>query len=543
MKWWRRAPAKMAAGPPALDANVLVISDIHLGEDIVSTGPEHLGEYIRALNRELAEFIAAHRQRREAGRAWHLVINGDMFDFVKVSLRRDADASEVPDGRPPSRRATQTLPNTAENVVWKLTQILDIHRPLFKELAAFLLDGNTITIIEGNHDAEFYFAAVQEALRAHLVRLAEILHGRDKRPGSFMGGAVAERLQFRSWFEASPGRYHIEHGHQYDEFCSFEYKLAPHEKPAEIGVDQAAGPTLATPMSHRPVPYLSEVLGDFSTHGVSSWTAGDFWRFARSLGPGVVWALCRVYAVVAFELLSQAGGRRRTALQSSAARHRDALRALSQACPYGLSTLQRLDGLKAPPAEYSLVKMLHTFYLDRLLVAGMTSVCLAGVWAVGLGAQGLAMALGAGVTAFVGLSAWKRPDVRRVLRGSAAAIAEATGARYVVFGHSHAPEVVNLRRSFGVSHFGETSYYLNSGSWVTREILRGAAGSGMTYVEIGSRGAALMRWRGLDEPPLRLAGTEDEAGEASTDTVAPPPADGNGLKKARMGQWLTIKTH
>ena len=40
------------------DENLLVISDIHLGEDILDEGPASLSEYIRALNRE-------HRGRDE----------------------------------------------------------------------------------------------------------------------------------------------------------------------------------------------------------------------------------------------------------------------------------------------------------------------------------------------------------------------------------------------------------------------------------------------------------------------------------------------
>ena len=31
--------------------------------------------------------------------------------------------------------------------------VLEIHRPLFKEMARFLLNGHRITILEGNHDA------------------------------------------------------------------------------------------------------------------------------------------------------------------------------------------------------------------------------------------------------------------------------------------------------------------------------------------------------------------------------------------------------
>jgi hypothetical protein len=64
-----------------------------------------------------------------------------------------------------------------------------------------------------------------------------------------------------------------------------------------------------------------------------------------------------------------------------------------------------------------------------------------------------------------------------------------------------------LRQEFGVGRFGETSFYLNSGSWVTREILLGEAGEGMTYVELTQHGAALKRWLGPDVPPRVMQST------------------------------------
>ena len=514
MRWWRRTRGKDSVEPRTADENVLVISDIHLGEDIVSTGPAHLEFYIRVLNRELAGFIAAHRQRHVGERRWHLVINGDMFDFVKVSLRPeelavDAVAQPRTESRKPvvkRRQASSVLPNTPENVVWKLKHILDVHRPLFKELAAFLADGHRITIVEGNHDAEFYFPQVQVCLRDHLVRLAELEHGRTKRDGPFLAEAIAGRLCFRSWFEAQAGRYHIEHGHQYDTLCSFEYKLAPDETNDSR--------TLATPMSHKPIPYVTEVLGDFSTHGVSRWKMLDFVRLAKAIGPTLGFALFRVYWRMAGQMLGRAGGKRRLALRASEARHQAALRALSYDSAYGLETLERLDKLKADPAEYSLFTMLHAFYLDRVFVGGATMLAVFAAGVGGLGQRAITYAALTGGSLLFGLSRVRRVDVTHALRHSAAAIAHESGARYVVFGHSHAPEVINLRQEYGVGRFGESAWYLNSGSWVTREILRGDAGSGMTYVEITSAGASLRRWRGPDQEPVLIANTDDTTAAA-----------------------------
>ena len=163
--------------------------------------------------------------------------------------------------------------------------------------------------------------------------------------------------------------------------------------------------------------------------------------------------------------------------------------------------------VRARPAEYSLWKMIHLFYVDRFLLVAGTLVGLLGSallwegpaawWAAGCVVVG-AMLL------HYGLGKIRAPELIQTLRLAAARIADRTGARYVVFGHSHHPEMVNLGEEFGVGRFGEGGFYLNSGSWVTREILR-EGGAGMTYVEITAQGAALRQWRRSGEPPEVLA--------------------------------------
>ena len=204
MAWWRRArpknPTSTGNDTTSPADHVLVISDIHLGEDILVSGPGYLAEYIRSLNLNLTQFIEHHRLHPPAtGKLWQLVINGDMFDFVKVSLRpEEGDLSDAV-GRAEQIHREAQLPNTPQNVVWKLSRILEIHRPLFREMGRFLAGGNSVTIIEGNHDAEFYFPEVREALRQEIVRLSDV-----REPAA--AAALAQRLQFRSWFVAAPGR-------------------------------------------------------------------------------------------------------------------------------------------------------------------------------------------------------------------------------------------------------------------------------------------------------------------------------------------------
>ncbi len=503
MSFWQR----WFSGPEAQERpeeGILVISDIHLGEDVLTGGPEHLGTYIQALNRELADFIEAHIN---GGRPWHLVINGDMFDFVKVSVQPNPDEAFKHWSRQLSDEELERLPNTQDNVVYKLSRILEIHRPLFKRFAHFLMAGNRITIIEGNHDAEFYFSEVRKRLCDFLVAEIERAYrdeARSKNEDSEdtpSAQTVVNRLQFRTWFEASPGRFHIEHGHQYDEFCSFEYNLAPVSGPGE-------NPEIATPMSHRVLPYFAELLGDFSTHGVDNWTIVDWLRYGATLGPRMLWHLSKVYFTATIELLSQAGDARAQHLKSSSSLHRKHLHSMASSGSYGYDTLRRLDQLKAKPAEFSMFKMIRVFFFDRFIIIGATALLalLGGifggwVWCVGaLLTGGAALTVSVVTPNYVG-------DIDEILRAAAARIADLTGTRYVVFGHSHHPELVDLRKAYGVGRFGEHAYYLNSGSWVTREVLLGDAAKGMTYVELTEDGARLRRWLGRNRPCTVVAST------------------------------------
>lgn len=508
MNLWGRLFTPKNRTTPLVEENVLVISDIHLGEDVVVDGPEHLGEYIRALNHELTNFVAAHADEGDDGRSWHLVINGDMFDFVKLALKPTPEEAFSEWRLRLSPEELAAMPNTPALVVWKLARIVEIHRPLFKEMARFIRLGHRISIIEGNHDTELYFPETQAALQNHVLQ--EVL--RQGGTGEDLE-TLRHRIQFPGWFTASAGRYHIEHGNQYDPYCSFEYNLAPFESGTDV--------RMAVPMTHQVMPYFADVLSDFSTHGIEGWSMMQWVRYGLTLGPRLAWVLLTSYARAMVDVLGKSGPKRAAALEGHGERHRARLKELAEQSPYGLETLAALDRLKATPAEYSIWQMMHVFYVDRFLVgAGMLVLGTLGFFLGGGAGRLLAggVLLG-GVALLYVLGRTTRGRVDERLRTAAAGIADRTGARYVVFGHSHEPELVDLGHAFGTGRFGESAYYINSGSWVTREILLGEAGKGMTYVEISRRGAALRRWGGSRATSAVLATTEKPAPQRSRDSA------------------------
>src|SRR5215475_5756883 len=91
-----------------LEKNILVISDLHLGEDL-RPGVASVS-YLRRLarlERELVAFVAHYTERRLGGRPWRLVVNGDMVDFMSIQI--------MPDGAPTSGGAADGDPTNDED--------------------------------------------------------------------------------------------------------------------------------------------------------------------------------------------------------------------------------------------------------------------------------------------------------------------------------------------------------------------------------------------------------------------------------------------
>src|SRR5437879_1710091 len=63
--------------------NVLAVSDLHLGIDLKAGARRPAAELI---DDQLVSFLNHHRQYREDGKPWKLLLNGDIIDFVAITL-------------------------------------------------------------------------------------------------------------------------------------------------------------------------------------------------------------------------------------------------------------------------------------------------------------------------------------------------------------------------------------------------------------------------------------------------------------------------
>jgi UDP-2,3-diacylglucosamine pyrophosphatase LpxH len=451
-----------------LDPNLLILSDLHLGEDIkpgIAIGT--LRRLVR-LERELCAFLAHYTAHRDDERPWRLVINGDMVDFLGVTVMPGPDDLGVGDEIENDEK-TYGLGSHPRAAQKKLEYVLARHVEVFTRLAEFVAAGNHLDVVVGNHDTEFAWPLVQEAFFAGLERLVP-----DAR--------LRERVAFHPWFYFEEGIAWVEHGHQYDAYCSFDYALAPAtavrpgtraatkiggnpghdaDAEAEAEADDAETDELALTMGNASMRYISNQEGGYQD-GQELWTLSDYlkWAFGRGLGPAL--RLCRNFSTMCVRVIR--GARRLRAPAAMARRkahHRARLARLSQRFALGEDALDAIHAMHQQPIAAHLGAVLRALMLDRVILAMTAVVVVLGLvlalpWAWGAAASALVITVATLVAVRLGKmreSADPRPQMRDVTRK----ILKRVSARYVIFGHTH--EAVAEQLDDGATYF-------NTGTWL-----------------------------------------------------------------------------
>jgi UDP-2,3-diacylglucosamine pyrophosphatase LpxH len=412
--------------------HTVVISDIHLCEVEREDGlwmryrqepfsPDH----------EIAEMLARVRANAH-GDELTLVLNGDVFDL---------DAPRVIN----QKSVFHDLPRTAANAVPSMRAILDDHPVFVDALARILAESHAIVLVSGNHDVQLTLHEVRGVVRDRLLEATEKLHAEAGR--SEPRAAILSRITFRAWFHRTADGIVIEHGNQYDPYCSFRYPMAPFGRdPREIQ------PTMGSLAARN----LIGRMGYFNPHVERSFmlsTLGYFAHWARyylfsrrSLAFAWVAGAMRTFLEL-FRVRDPETAARRRANSAAAARETGTSR-------------RQVEGharLFARPAEDRLGLVARELWIDRALLLFGT-VLIGTVWLLitdGPLAAGAALA----PALFVGyeLLVPKSPldaNWRRVQR-AARRVARVQRASAVVFGHTHLPDGVWRRGVF----IG------NTGSW------------------------------------------------------------------------------
>jgi UDP-2,3-diacylglucosamine pyrophosphatase LpxH len=403
--------------------------------------PVHHGDELRA-------FIEYYTEERRDELPWRLVINGDMVDFIGICLMPD-EAGLLLGLHPDDHYyGIGTRPHAA---ALKMGHVLNHHEDVFRALARFLGRGNQVTIVVGNHDAAFHFEEVQEALRRALNELW-LADERSTAPSALDATEFNAALTFCHWFYFEEGVAWIEHGHQYDPYCSFDSVLDPATD--ELDLD----PNVDSAIMH----YVSN---HFMKTRSNTWNKGFFWYLGWSFQQGTS-KLADIYGGyrdMVFNLLGR--WKRRTFNTEERAlrrnRHREALKALAAKVKLPEEVLIKLHDLRKKPIINELRTLIQGLMLDRLvlLVLGPVLVLVPLVlpWPYNLVAWLTAILLLVPATR----SAFEpriSADPRAFMRQVTNAIRRHTRVPIVVFGHSHDPTVIHDEEDDGL--------YFNTGSWV-----------------------------------------------------------------------------
>lgn len=126
---------------------IAVISDLHMSEGALEDFDSELEGYLLGF----LDWLGALEEPAE------LVINGDFVDFVQASPWRGAELeASTTEGIP--------LCFAEHHSIDKLHAIYRAHQPVFAALGQFLAknQNNRITVLPGNHDADFFWPNVAE---------------------------------------------------------------------------------------------------------------------------------------------------------------------------------------------------------------------------------------------------------------------------------------------------------------------------------------------------------------------------------------------
>lgn len=432
--------------------NWLIISDLHLGEDLKpgSDGVEHVGR----AEEGLVDFLDHYAATRLDDRPWKLVVNGDMVDFLSVCLF-PAEVQLITGLHPDDHTYGLGARPHASRV--KMRKVMERHRRVFGSLARFLGAGNELVVVIGNHDAELFWPEVQQTFRQELARLWA------EDPASRAPGAPADldgRVSFHAWFYFEEGLAWVEHGHQYDPYCSFDTILHPLVPSGEEEIDLNVSTAAMRYVRNFYTPHSTNVEFGF-------W---DYIRWILGMGASRALGVLGAFAQMNLRLFGLWWQRTPDAIKRARDKHLERLKVLASRTRLPEGVLMELDGLRRRPFNRRFGRLVQALMLDRLVATTLAVLLLCvGVLTLPWAYMPVAAALVLGTLFALDRhfgnqreSIYPQRHMPRVAR----TIRRLVRTPIVVFGHAHEAAMERA----------EDGWYFNTGTWVAerKEQLRHA---------------------------------------------------------------------
>jgi UDP-2,3-diacylglucosamine pyrophosphatase LpxH len=408
--------------------HTVVISDVHLCEGVPGDDL-----WMRWRQRpyfpddEFASLVEALLVEAREGEAIELVFNGDLFDF---------DAGRVIEGD----ARFEDLPRSESVACEIIDRILADHGGYVRAVARLLTAGrHRAVFVSGNHDPQLIFEGVRTRIREAIARAAG-----DR--------SVIERIVFRGWFHHTPDGIHIEHGNQYDPYCTFRYPMIPH-RPMPGTAEPEIQPTVGS-IAFR---HMISRMGYFNPHVDASFML-SLPQYIRHWFEHYVFthrALATPFAAGVVRLFAQLVSRRDPGDESRADRN---TRLAAEETGASIDAVRRHAALFARPAEDALMRVVREFWVDRVLLGALCAAAVATPIIARNNRTAVGLALGLPTLFAAYEYAAPRPtldDNWAHVAAMSPTLAALYGVRAVVFGHTHIP--------YG-RWDGET-FHGNSGTW------------------------------------------------------------------------------
>ena len=430
----------------------VVVSDMHLTEPAVPDPKRPLWmAYKRPeffIDDDFARFLA--HVEATSDEPVELILNGDIFDFDSVT--------EVPEGdaRVDWLAKKRGLASEEWMSVFKIERIIAAHPVWFGALADFLARGHRAVFVIGNHDAELYWAAVQRRI-CEAVRV-EPPATIDDGAAAVSFGEVASPVVFCNWFYLSGGDTYVSHGNQYDPHCTVKDPINP--------MIQVRGrPRVRVPFGDLAARYMLNGMGYFNPHATDNYimTARSylrfFWKYMLRTQPLLIWTW--FWGAMATWVIALTEFWRPSMLDPLLVEEKDrTIARRSNATP---EMVRRLNAMHVHSSCTNPIAVMRELWLDRglLLIAVFVAAWLIVLTiniALPISALWVFVPMGILLWPFIMYAASVKPSVfvePLLDERRAELIHKITGARNVVFGHTHLP----VDKRIGPVH------YLNGGSW------------------------------------------------------------------------------
>ncbi len=261
------------------DEEIFVVSDLH-----IASGRNKAGVYQGTENffadESFERFLEHAKNSKKTERAI-LIINGDIFDFLRVTdypgkvktprpvrqlkklmkfkplnygnINFDDEAADYKEwseelakvgiDKPVTeliksiskKEKTYGLKTDDYKTIYKLNKIKKGHPAFFNALGNWLADGNKIIVLKGNHDVEIFWLTVRNYLRLCLAETI-LANGSDKSLEAILTQTVLPNIDFIDDSILIDNDFYVEHGHRYDKFTMILDEPQLKKVPTELNI-------------------------------------------------------------------------------------------------------------------------------------------------------------------------------------------------------------------------------------------------------------------------------------------------------------------